>query len=758
MLAGIVLFLIFVLVPVLVFVFVLVLQFRWGWYPLQYLYFLRVPVGMALALIFLFFGAVRFEWDRWPSEWEAGPFQNLFLLDWFGLCIAASIAVLAAWAIAHAMRWLYANTPNRLLLTLKGCRQANEGHERIPNVIVPDGRLGVRHLGYALPALPLIGWTVFLSVRASQVEIAAALLAALIGILIPFLLRFCVVSGGNRPHRPTAGDSPSGRPQWELCLTWLIGPPSVRDDSVDAVKKVDETSIATTWRNLWLYGALTLIIYVIGWFTLRPDWGPEAVLRRVPAIAYLLMLLILLTWVLSFFSYWLDKYRVPAEVAFLAWGWAMYGIFGTDFEYELAQGACVALRAEQRGADDLTPNGYVAQWTKRRPGRDVIVVATSGGGIKASYWTAKVLTELQTRFADFAPSIALVSSTSGGSLGALYYIVGFRLDADGVTPPDPETVRRTAGHSSLGAMSWGLIYPDFLRFLFPPLAMGKDRGWAIQQQWERQFDEGTTPRLAEWRRDAVKGWRPAVIFNATIVETGERLLISPLDLHARCRDCDPAEGWRAQSFGDLYPGADVTMATAARLSATFPYVTPVSRPRLKSDCRWKGYHVADGGYYDNFGVMSAVEFLRDVRGQLRGRRVLLLQIRSSPPKRQEPEAGRGWWNELLAPLATLTAVQTSSQIARNDLEIAMLRDLWGKGFETVVFTLGTESPLSWHLSQGERRDIDAHWERCHRDDPERVGRVAAFLNAAFPRPDPQPQQPDPNCLRSRGMLPQRAGG
>jgi len=50
---------------------------------------------------------------------------------------------------------------------------------------------------------------------------------------------------------------------------------------------------------------------------------------------------------------------------------------------------------------------------------------------------------------------------------------------------------------------------------------------------------------------------------------------------------------------------DVTVATAARLSATFPYVTPASC----SDQPGPQPHIVDSGYYDNYGMATLVELV-----------------------------------------------------------------------------------------------------------------------------------------------------
>ena len=173
-------------------------------------------------------------------------------------------------------------------------------------------------------------------------------------------------------------------------------------------------------------------------------------------------------------------------------------------------------------------------------------------------------------------------------------------------------------------------------------------------------------------------------------------------------------------MSELYPGADMAVVTAARLSATFPYVTPIARPPLPEECDAHAFHVADGGYYDNFGVVTAIEFLADVlpsfRQEFRCKKILLVQIRGSSAEEPEAATEKGWLYELLGPAITINKVRTSSQISRNDFEIGLFARYWAQRDSTsrveiksVTFDLRDPGPLSWHLSTSEKRDVEDSW-------------------------------------------------
>lgn len=129
---------------------------------------------------------------------------------------------------------------------------------------------------------------------------------------------------------------------------------------------------------------------------------------------------------------------------------------------------------------------------------------------------------------------------------------------------------------------------------------------------------------------------------------------------------------------------DLPIGTAARLSATFPYISPVTRGNFLPDVRGElhTFHFGDGGYYDNDGVATAEEFLwfaTKLSPQVQTP-ILLVQIRDSampgPPGSvvlDVPDNG-GWSTlcDLFAPLATLYNAGHVANTERNQRQLAVL--------------------------------------------------------------------------------------
>jgi hypothetical protein len=492
------------------------------------------------------------------------------------------------------------------------------------------------------------------------------------------------------------------------------------------------------WRQHFAAGVmflLALALYVLGWHCLAP---PHPVVPAFPPVAFLLVTVLMLAWVLPGLSFFFDKFRIPVWLVLLP-AWLTVQMIGRpdNFYALLAR----AESSEPPSAIEVLKRRLVESAACGKP-RPLVAVMSTGGGITAALWTGSVLVSLQDELDDdFARSLALVSSASGGSVGAMFYVDGFTKDG----PPTPETRARviaSAGRSSLRAGAWGFAFPDFARAflgLVPQILPG--RGWALEQIWKEGLTNPAVT-LGDWSAGVRDGWRPLAIMNATEVESGAAVRLSPADLGGPTSGdplCPTPPGAHGPVGWDRSAGIswsprhhDLAVTTAARLSATFPYVTPVARALLP-DGRSCGYHLADGGYFDNFGVHAAIEQLDqalhdferehpDSRAQ-----IFLVEVRAFPPT-QPKDAVAGWEGISLGPILTLLNVRAASQGDRNEEETALFQARWERRADIRRFTF-TLDPHDWPGNRG-RTDVDegdcpiadfASGDRCpHHPDGEQI--------------------------------------
>jgi hypothetical protein len=448
---------------------------------------------------------------------------------------------------------------------------------------------------------------------------------------------------------------------------------------------------------------VVIVLYGLGYRALNPATGSV----RIPTLAYLLMISLLVGLLLATAAFVLDRVRVPVLLTLILLTLVGSTLWGNDHYF--------VLTPMPDPPPPLTTSELLRGARAKSPASETVVVAAAGGGIFSAMWTARVLAGLQQQFGqEFTRSIRLISGVSGGAVGAMYFVDGFTNQSP---PPDASLglIVDAAGASSLDALAWGAAYPDLIRLIAPPGFVGKrDRAWALEQAW-RQRMRYPDARLWDWRADAASGWRPAVVFNATIAERGRRILLSPMDL-------GPATA--GEMFHTYYQYADMTVVRAARLSATFPYVTPMARAAWSQEDKGAalgelpGHHFADGGYYDNFGMSTIVEWLETVRKLPEPpRRVLIVRIDTIPPESEVEASGAGatasWMWDTLGPALTLLNVRTPSQVERNKALLKQFIELWkhdGVDVTVARFAPVRGGPLSWHLTSRERTGVDSEWE------------------------------------------------
>lgn len=481
-------------------------------------------------------------------------------------------------------------------------------------------------------------------------------------------------------------------------LDHLLGPGYFRCEGVDDEAPEDagdrrQLRLAPGHFSVLCYTIAFLIWYTINYASATGSQPMPTESSTYSALFYFMLSLTLAIYILPGIAFFLDRYRVPVLLTPLVLMMIFYNAFDTDHYYQLNPAP-----ARETAFQPPTITEAIDRWwlpLDREGKRTLVVVDASGGGIQASAWTAQVLTGLHERYGDpFSRSVGMISSVSGGSVGTMFYLanrteaIDYQQRRD-LKPPtsalSEQAIRRIrflSRASAMEASAWGVAYADSMRAIFPPLVNEEvDRGWAIERVWRQRMEQHIDPSMSDWRlsdlgRASVERQLPVPVFNATFVESGQRLMISPLL-------GPPAES----NYGGLqwyqeFPDSHPYVATAARLSATFPYVAPAARADGEGPVA--EHHVVDGAYVDNEGAVTSVDWISKMldfyqqEGGLERRpfdRILLIRIQAFPQDHAEqdpPKAHVGWRAELAAPLEAMLQVRRASQTERGDLEIDLL--------------------------------------------------------------------------------------
>lgn len=514
--------------------------------------------------------------------------------------------------------------------------------------------------------------------------------------------------------------------------------------------------VPLTMFTLSLLALQLIVLFSAPWFFGNWDWLPN---DQSPfgTLFYLVGLVMMFMGILPGVSFFLDRYRIPTSWVCVALFLGLTGIswlfpeFIVDHKYavapepvyvsneqsakELEPGTEIRI-SEEFIASPLSLDDVIDGWAYRQqqlagpeeePNRTFVVVTAAGGGIQASGWTTTVLSGLaeNEELEEMVSGIGVVSAVSGGSVGFLHFLTRYPELIKAFQTDDEELRQRLLGdsldqstRSSLEAVGWGLLFPDTWRNLGIVRNPTYDRGWVQEQVWAdrmnlRRFSDQSDPHhVKDWQRD---DWRlghlahhvktgslPAVVFNGFSTTTGQRIWMAPFRLRKVNTNRHPRD---FAEFSSAL-GMQLKLSTAARISASFPYVSPTAiahrhtQSPLETAFHYTSHqlwnsHLADGGYTDNEGLLTALAVIRELDYYHERHsescpfdRVLLLRIAPFPVPDKVPEQpvhedsalsiekDSPYSQSVAGPALGLYRGRTVTQLERGDLEIDLFQNLF----------------------------------------------------------------------------------
>jgi hypothetical protein len=400
--------------------------------------------------------------------------------------------------------------------------------------------------------------------------------------------------------------------------------------------------------------------------------------------------------------------------------------------------------AQSPGNDrGLDPKKVLEIWKQTlgdEPAR-LVVVSTSGGAYRASFWTTLILDRI---IAESAPngrmpglqrSIRFLTGASGGMVAAAYFAATRK---EGETRHEPNALTDTltddiekgqlpyklkecsgstwypVPRDSLSPVAQQMIQKDIPSALLPWMG-ACDRGKTLEESWA-----SLNMTFEELKKGEEAGWRPSLLLSPMVVDTGAPILISNLSLRGIIE-----AGSEQLNFFQIFPEARASfrLKTAVRMSATFPYISPIVELPTSPPQR-----VVDAGYYDNYGIGTATAILREpnimkwLKANVEG--IMIVQIRASavhlPPdlemqapvddfckQSRQVQDGSGPFTWLTGPLEGAAAGRAVSMRVRNDQALNMLADTYGLDrngrdfLRWVVFENSARASATWSLPHAE---------------------------------------------------------
>jgi hypothetical protein len=346
----------------------------------------------------------------------------------------------------------------------------------------------------------------------------------------------------------------------------------------------------------------------------------------------------------------------------------------------------------------------------------VFIIAVEGGGIYAASAASTFLARLQDENPCFSDHVFAISAVSGGAIGASIFqaIEGARLsraiaaggppaklaeiaktanaaaaptdDASVRCQPPAPTAKATVANVSFEREVCEIVEGDdfspLIASIFPELLGFTGKGRAVELAASFQQSTNTedadagavlsAPFANDWS-DSSKA--PALVLNATWVETGFRTAFAPFPLHK-------IDDSLYSFFDENMPiTPSQTLIQAAVVSARFPFVLPpysvqVTPPahtaksgKAASTEPPVHWNFVDGGYSDSSGAATALALYSALSGIALSRNVALhlILLTSSDPKLEPNQITGTTFADIMGPAEAMLSVRnglTNEAVAR----------------------------------------------------------------------------------------------
>ncbi len=242
----------------------------------------------------------------------------------------------------------------------------------------------------------------------------------------------------------------------------------------------------------------------------------------------------------------------------------------------------------------------------------VFIVNTWGGGIRASVWTALVISQLDkmvndrtNKTNDFQNHVFAYSGASGGTVGAAILCANKNILNNHGTPKSKDELIDFFEKDFLTPVLTGLLGRDLFFSLFG-IAGFYDRSVLQEITWNGHFENKdilNTPYDGIWHSGMQTDYNIPLLFsNTSNVDEGLKGIMAPVIL-------DSADFPATMFIRNLIkPSEQIKFITGALLSARFPIISPAAKFAY-SDKKgnYMQQHFIDGGLKDNSGAETANE-------------------------------------------------------------------------------------------------------------------------------------------------------
>ncbi len=349
----------------------------------------------------------------------------------------------------------------------------------------------------------------------------------------------------------------------------------------------------------------------------------------------------------------------------------------------------------------------------------LVILNVSGGGLRSALWTTKVLQSLDSAIEGFYPGLHLMVGSSGGMLGASYYRqLKYQQSFDSLVYPHHTKHLERMGADLLNPVAFSLAVNDlflrFRRFDYESHTYLVDRGKAFDDKLVENSNGFLAGTLGDWAQAEKQSDAPLLILSPTVIGDGRKMLMSNqglsfLTYSKPFKGLNVKKEYDAVEFKRLFAKQGyerLRFATALRMSASFPYITPLvnlpSNPPIE---------LIDAGARDNEGFELALRYVLKMKKWIKQHTsgVVFVQVKANRPD-EIPivEEGQTNFDQLVKPIGGIVQSFHNLQIYNKALLMELISEQETFSMDLVRFSLFSKEDqlsLSWHLTEAEKRYV-----------------------------------------------------
>lgn len=485
--------------------------------------------------------------------------------------------------------------------------------------------------------------------------------------------------------------------------------------------------------------AAVLAITLAFVFLILTGYSSDAQLFQLPAGSSITLFFAILIAFAGAMTIFLKTWSIPVVVALYVLANFLYQqevidprnkAYGLDYIHKLERPMYNKESVNAMANDSSIKNDraqYIAilnNWKAKQssPKPILYIINTSGGGTRSAAFTMNTLQRLDQQLnGRLMQQTILINGASGGMLGAAYFRELYYQKIKG-------KVIDLQDKKYIANISKDLLSPIFSSFLtrdlFSPAQKFhyngfeyiKDRGYAFEQKLNENTESILDKPISAYAEAEKLAQLPAMFFNSVITRDGRKMIIAtrpvrfllkPIAREANINSFDP-DAIDFNSFFNKQNSNGISMLSAMRMNATFPYVLPnvwlPTNPIID---------VMDAGLRDNFGQEASLRFVEVFKDWLQANtsKVVLIQIRDRTVSDwDKPLENNSLIGFLTKPFLILQNNWFKMQDYAQHDQLDYLSKNYGPNFYRITFQYVPSSKdaaasLSFHLTAAEKRDI-----------------------------------------------------